>query len=169
MNHKGQYGVVRTHTPIGWLIRLATRSQVSHAYIYITEDLIVEATWAGAVITHASKFEKATSLHPVSRFPLTPAEQDAVTTAARALVGTPYGFLDILALGLVSLGVQWKWARRVTAREKGLICSQLVDRAYRNAGIHLYTDGRPDGSVTPGDLLLLLAERSLLTTYRSNP
>lgn len=156
----GQFGVVRTHTTMGWIIRLFTRSQVSHAYLYVDEHHVIEATWNGAVINSSPKFEKEApgELHPVSNLALSPAQRERVVAAARELAGTPYGFRDIAALALVHWGVPWRWAARVVGDDKGLICSQLVDRCYANAGIHLYDDGRADGSVTPGDLLLLMAE-----------
>jgi hypothetical protein len=33
-----------------------------------------------------------------------------------------------------------------------MICSQLVDRCYDIAGVHLFDDGRKPGDVSPGDL-----------------
>lgn len=158
MSRIGQYGVVRTTGLIGAIIRLGTRSQVNHAFVFIGNDRVVEAQPGGAVIGSATKY--AHLLHPVSRFPLTDAEARRIAAAAEALVGTPYNFLDIAALGLLSLGLRWGWLERRAQSSKRLICSQLVDRAYSVAGVPLFTDGRPDGSVTPGDLLLLLARRS---------
>lgn len=153
----GQFAVVRTNSPVAWLIRLATRSQVNHAVICVSDGRVVEAQPGGA------RFGNIPAGAVWSHFPLTDAQAIAVAEAAQDLVDTPYGFLDIAALALVSLGIQWRWAKRIAKSDKGLICSQLVDRAYRNAGIHLYTDGRDDGSVTPGDLLLLLAHQSTET------
>ena len=40
-----------------------------------------------------------------------------------------------------------------------MICSQLVDQCYLEAGIHLYDDGRDPGDVTPADLAELVSER----------
>jgi cell wall-associated NlpC family hydrolase len=158
-NRAGQFGVVRTNSVAAWLIRLGTRSQVNHAFVFIDEDFIVEAEGTGAVISRASKYADMT----VSHFPLTDAEAAAIGAEARKLVGTPYGYLDIACLTLLSLGVRWQWLLDRAQASRTLICSQLVDRAYRNAGLHLYDDGRPDGEVTPGDLLVLLAERAALT------
>lgn len=85
--------------------------------------------------------------------------------AGRALEGTKYSFLDYPALGLA------EWARthpdnallkkvstglRSYINSGGhLICSALVDRAASNAGIHVYSDGRMPGDVTPEDLNVL--------------
>jgi cell wall-associated NlpC family hydrolase len=56
------------------------------------------------------------------------------------------------ALALLRLGVRPKWLTRYVADKGRLICSQLVDEAYRLGGIHLFNDGRPSQDVTPGDL-----------------
>ncbi len=75
-----------------------------------------------------------------------------VVAAATALQGTPYGWLDYLALGLMHLGLPSKWLRRYVDSQRSLICSAGVDRSYRNAGVHLYWDGRYSGDVMPADL-----------------
>jgi len=46
--------------------------------------------------------------------------------------------------------------RRRLANPKRLECSQLVDAAYLEAGVHLFSDGRIPGDVAPSDLLLLI-------------
>lgn len=161
MKHqKGHFVVVRTSGTLAWVIRLFTRSQVNHAAVFVGDGRYVEARLRGARVA-----DLAGVLHGAqppfvlveSRFDLTSDEQDAVAKAALALVGTPYNFLDILALGFMCMGLRWSWLVNRAEREDRLICSQLVDRAYANAGLDLFTDGRPDGSVTPGDLLLYLA------------
>jgi len=79
-----------------------------------------------------------------------------VAAAALALLGTPYGFVDIVALGLADLGLRQWWLERVVDRQHALVCSQLVDQACLNAGVHLFTDGRMPGRVDPGDLQRLI-------------
>ena len=96
-------------------------------------------------------------------------QRPAITAAAEQLVGTPYGWGDIVAIALAQkrLG-KWRrldaekpleqqpwWVRRL-ARTDRLICSELVDEAWFLAGAHLYADGRPRGMVSPGDLGRLL-------------
>lgn len=75
-----------------------------------------------------------------------------VAAAGRALVGTPYSFLDYLSLALLAWGIRPEWLRRFVETRRHMICSQLVDEAYRAAGLHLFADDRPSGDVTPGDL-----------------
>lgn len=75
-----------------------------------------------------------------------------IVRAARPLEGTPYSFLDYLALALAHFGIRPKRLRKYLATSKHLICSQLVDEVYRRSGIHLFNDGRLSADVTPGDL-----------------
>lgn len=154
----GEFGVVRTS---GWFpqaIRLLTRSQVNHAFIVLEDGhSIVEAQAVGAVISDLSKWETG-HLVVYSRIHRDPATATAVCAAARSLVGTPYNFLDIGALAFLLLGFRWAWLLNRAQSLRRLICSQLVDRSFALAGQRLFADGRPDGEVTPGDLLLLIAE-----------
>jgi hypothetical protein len=92
--------------------------------------------------------------------------RDEIADAAVRLVGTPYGWLDYLSIALLHwLGADphdhrrrplLGWLRRlVVARVRTgrrLICSQLVDTVYATSGLHLFTDHRYSGDVTPGDL-----------------
>jgi len=82
-----------------------------------------------------------------------------VAREARALVGTPYSFLDYAALtahaasgrGYVPLGQRSKLERYV-ASTKHMICSQLADEAMRRAGFHVFNDGRLPQDVMPAAL-----------------
>jgi hypothetical protein len=81
--------------------------------------------------------------------------REAVVFAARELVGTPYSFLDYVALALYHLAPKARITALVRKRvedSKHLICSAFVDRVMDLAGIHLYDDGRLSGDVTPSDL-----------------
>jgi cell wall-associated NlpC family hydrolase len=76
-----------------------------------------------------------------------------VADAALQLVDSPYAWLDYVAIA----GAEWKvpgWQRlRSRVDGKGqFLCSSLVDRAYERAGVHLFSDQRPAGQVTPADL-----------------
>lgn len=154
----GQFGTVRTTGFVATMIRLMTRSQVNHAFVFVGDGQIVEAMGRGAQVTSAHKYDG--HLVATSQLRLTIEEAERVAHAARSMEGTPYGFLDIAALFFLLLGFRWGWLLRRAQTSNSLICSQLVDRAYAKAGVHLYDDNRPDGQVTPGDLLLYIALRS---------
>ena len=161
MTRAGQFGVVRTNGWAGWFIRLGTRSQVNHAFICISDGGgIIEAQPRGARFWDAAHYDDIIW----SEFDLTEEQASAVCAAARsfARARTAYNFLDIAALTVASFGIRWDWLTRRAQSEKALICSQLVARCYTDAGITLYPN-RPDGTVTPGDLLMLIARQSTST------
>ena len=84
----------------------------------------------------------------------------AVTDVQRALIeaacagmrGTPYGWVDYAALAAHRLHVPIPGVESIVTNTHSMICSQLVDYVYSNAGIKLFDDGRWNGYVTPADL-----------------
>ena len=150
----GDYFVVRTNGWAGVLIRWVTRSTVNHAGILVNGGAVVEARPAGAGYAAARDYTAATWSH----FPLTDAQRVAIIGAANGLVGTPYSWVDCACVGLADLfgiNVPEPVRKRLRRRDR-LMCSQLVDTAYLDAGVHLFSDGRIPGAVSPGDLLNLI-------------
>ncbi|MFI7096404.1 hypothetical protein [Streptomyces lydicus] len=131
---------------------------VQHALIYIGHGWIVQAMPGGA---ECIPLEDASPVVAWStgKVPLTAAQRVAIAHAACRLVGTPYSFLDFASLALERFHVRPRWVRDYVASTGHLICSQLVDVAYRRAGVELFDDGRIPGDVTPGDLYRLITER----------
>jgi len=150
----GEFGVVRTDGWAGLGIRLVTRSTVNHAFVCVGDGLIVEAQPAGARLAQASLYPGALWSGPG----LTAGRGEAIAAAARALVGTPYSWVDCAAIGLTDL-FGWhvpETVRRRLNRRDRLMCSQLCDEAYRRAGVQLFADGRIPGDCSPADLLALI-------------
>ena len=148
----GDYGIVRTGTLLGRFIRVFTKSRFNHSFIVIDDKgTIVESTREGAVIT-----PEGVQKYPDARYnrldQLTDADRLRIIVQAQRLVGTPYGFLDIFVLGLRQFGVNWEIINRKVSKSNKLICSQLVDLAYRRAGVKLFPEYRLPRDVTPGDL-----------------
>lgn len=75
-----------------------------------------------------------------------------VVAAGRQLEATPYSLLDYASLAALHSVGRPEWLRRYVADSGHLICSQLVDVAFHNAGIRLFTDDRFAGDVMPADL-----------------
>lgn len=150
----GDFFVIRTD---GWAapwIRLITRSDVNHAGIFIGNATIIEARPSGA--GYAPVPDGAQWSH----LPLTDAERVTVVQQSTLLVGTPYSWVDVACIGLADL-FGWhvpEWVRKRLNRRDRLMCSALVDQAYANAGIHLFTDGRISGDVAPSDIETLIQE-----------
>ncbi len=132
--------MLRSGDVTGAVIRLVTHSRVDHAGVCFGGGT-VEAKLRGAITgrEHTGALYGTRLLAEMER--QRPGVGADVAAAALKLLGTPYGFVDIAALGLADLGLRQRWLERVVDRQHALICSQLVDQACLNAGVHLFTDG----------------------------
>ena len=152
----GDYCVVATPGVIAWLIRAVTRSTVNHAFILTDPAEIIEADPSGAQQAILAKYDGM--YQAWSDMDLSPTVRAAIIDHALDHVGDPYSWLDDACIGLADL-FGWHvpaWVRRRLARTDRLMCSQLVDIAYLEAGVHLFSDGRIPGDVAPSDLLALI-------------
>lgn len=90
---------------------------------------------------------------------LTPAQRTAIVAWCEAHPNVKYSDLDYFALIGHTLGWYTKWLEDYIKSQDSMICSQYTDSAYDSSGVHLFTDGRWPGFVTPLDLALLLLSK----------
>jgi cell wall-associated NlpC family hydrolase len=154
----GQFGLVRSPGIVGKLIDVAQRligsgSYYTHAFVVVGGGMVVQSEASGAVL---ASLDSAVNGRKVaySALPLTDRQRADICSAALALDGTPYGYLDYPAIAAARLLHTDALERYVTSTGH-MICSQLVDEAYRRAGVELFP-GRIAGDVTPGDLARLI-------------
>jgi hypothetical protein len=93
--------------------------------------------------------------------PLMAAQRAGVTAWATAHIGTPYSFLDYLAIAAHGLHLPIPGLRAYIAGSRHMICSQFADADYAANGVHLFQDGRWPGYVDPLDLADLLLSLSV--------
>ena len=148
----GDYFVQRGYGIFGVIIRAVTRSPVNHAGLNLGNNEVIEALSQGAVINPPP----TEGVLGWSHMPLTGQQRVDIAANGRAMENTPYGWLDVIALGALQYGIRLPYLIRRLQDKKHLFCSQLVDEAYRLAGIHLFDDGRLPQDVTPGDLYNLI-------------
>jgi hypothetical protein len=129
------------------VIEFVTCSPYDHVRLITSEHGdTVEALPQGAVPGRVQPGDVVVSL------PLTDAQRAAVPGLAKDVIGTPYGWADVFALGLYQFGIR---RPSVTARienPRTLFCSQLADLVLTRAGFHLFDDKRAEQAVTPGDI-----------------
>lgn len=143
----GDIALHGSHTFIGLGIQFGTRSRFNHVRLVIDEQgNTVEAEPRGA-----SRGVIVTT-DVVVRPPLSLAQRRRIRGLADATLGTPYGFLDVAALGLAQFGLVLPGVKRRIVRPDRLFCSQLVDYVWTEAGYHAFDDGRVPQNVSPGDL-----------------
>lgn len=160
----GQFGlsIIGGATGFGvWLGQavIGDRSRWTHAFLVLDDRTVVEAMPSGARLAPLEPYRKAAAAGRAvfSNLTLTDRQRAAVVEAGRNFAGTPYSFLDYGSLALERLRIRPRWVQRRVESSGRMICSQLVDRCYDVAGVHLFDDGRPHGDVTPGDLTRCLS------------
>jgi uncharacterized protein YycO len=137
---------------------IGSRSPYTHAFVVVGEDLLIQAEPGGAKFY---TFEEQLTGRKVafSSLPLTDEQRNEVAWQAIQMHGTPYSFLDYLAIGLTRAHFPSKRLRKYVADSGHMICSQFADEAHRRAGVELFADAREPGSVVPGDLAHLIGEK----------
>lgn len=157
----GDFAVVATHSRIGWLIRLVTRSHYNHAWVYLGGGLIVEAEGSGAVVSQLTNYDGCPVLW--SNMTLTDTQRATIVATAKDVARrrVPYSWIDDACIAATALfGVHVPtWVRHRLASTEHLMCSQLVDVCYQSAGIDLVPSKALPGDVSPGDLADVIAHR----------
>lgn len=88
--------------------------------------------------------------------PLTTIQRDVIIDTSIKMIGTGYSALDYFALAAHRLHLPIPGLQAYIAATGHQICSQLCDYIYTEAGVHLFSDGRWPGYVTPADLAGLI-------------
>lgn len=157
----GDFGVTRIHGLTGIAVRVGQWlngsgfADYEHAFIVMRGNAVAEAQPGGAGVW-VNDYDPAQTIY--SSVSLTEVQRQGVLDTARCLVGTPYSWFDYLSLALHRLHIRPRWVTDRMATSKHMICSQLVDYCYRQAGVPLFADGRQPGDVTPGDLYRVIKE-----------
>ncbi|MEW2302060.1 hypothetical protein AB0958_19140 [Streptomyces sp. NPDC006655] len=170
----GDIGLTSITGPVGWLIKVGQWlngdgfGAFQHAFIVLPGARLIEAMPGGALVDSLSKYDDRQVLY-VSPADLTPAQRKAIADCALKYQGVPYSFLDYVALALHRFHIPVPGLRRYIESTGHMICSQLADRAYRDAGQILFRDGRWEGYVTPMALANELAvddiQRGILQAF----
>lgn len=129
---------------------LGDASRFTHAFWVLPGGRCIEAMPGGARI--ASLNDRYGPGYAYAHLPLTLEQRAQVEPLAQSMVGTPYSFLDYLALGAYRKGLNLRGIRERVSDSGHLICSQLVDVGLCRLGFHLFDDGRLSQDVTPGSI-----------------
>ncbi|MFI9045925.1 hypothetical protein [Streptomyces sp. NPDC053427] len=158
----GDIGLTQISGVTGQLIRFGQWinkdgfADYEHAFLVLPDDRLLEAEPGGARIGALTRYSGANVLY-VCPSGLTERQRTALCEAATAYVGVPYSFLDYFAIAAHRFHLPVPGLRRYVASTRHMICSQLVDQCYQDAGVHLFDDHRWPGYVTPMALYNLLA------------
>ena len=158
----GDFGLVAMSGGIGLLVRIAQWLNgngfinYQHAFLYVGEGRVIQAKPGGAVMSSVDTFTHV--YWSTGTITLTQTQRALVAATAQKYVGTPYSFLDYLALAAHRLHLPGsRLLKHHVASSKRMICSQLVDQIHFDIGSHLFNDGRWPGYVDPLDLWHLIS------------
>jgi uncharacterized protein YycO len=156
----GDFGLVKISGYPGFLARVGMLlngdgwHRWQHAFLILEGDRVIEAMPHGARIRSLRAYDGSNAIY--SDWDLSEEQRGAICAFGETLEGTPYSILDYVSLTLARLRIRPPGLPRYIASTKHLICSQLIDTAYTQAGVHMFHDGRWSGDVTPGDLVKVL-------------
>jgi hypothetical protein len=163
----GDIGLTGSKSLTGRVVKAAQaliddHSFVTHTFIVLYDGWIIEAQPGGAAFDRLEKYPDAM----FSRFNLTEDQRQDIVVEAIKMHGTPYSFLDYLALGLTHWRICPKFVRDRVASSGHMICSQLCVEAYNRAGLTIPGNGNQPMDITPVRLANLVAAHSHLTSRR---
>ena len=115
---------------MSWSVRTGTKSDISHAMLYVANSSVIDSTSDGVHARNLQKvfYEDDCAIYALSPIkPLTVEERQTIIAYARSAIGTTYALRE---------------AVRSVTKPKGSggvkqFCSRLVARAYAEAGIQL--------------------------------
>lgn len=143
----GDVALFRPDGFFGYVICFVTRSRYCHVRLIVDADgSTVEAEYTGARRGRVEDGDLIVSP------PLADVQRAKIEAVAAPLVGIPYAWADIFALGIAQLGIRLPFLRKMISRPDRLFCSQLVDQVWRAVGYQAFDDGRLPQNVSPGDI-----------------
>ncbi|MBX9932727.1 MAG: hypothetical protein K2Y56_14485 [Methylobacterium sp.] len=138
----GDIVLTTTKSAVSTAIRRATRSDISHAMVYVEDRSVIDATDEGVQARNTQRLmiEEACPVHVLRLRTGISAEQlAAVRTFLRGHIGTRYSKKEAVLAGL---GGAQSWTRQQ-------FCSRLVAQSFQAADIQLVSDAN---YCSPADL-----------------
>lgn len=139
-------------------LRRATGSPWVHGGVFVGDGLVVDSS---RMYELGTELDEVANLRDPQFFRVNGlSELDRTRACAEAikLLGTPFPSWVPFAVAMVvrhrttvtaPFWSQPWWVRQLLNGSNTVYCLQVIDLAYRNAGIKLFDDGRPEGLVTP--------------------
>ena len=155
----GDIILVTTTATVSAIIRAATRSDISHAMVYVEDRSIIDATDEGVQARNTQRLfiEAACPVHILRlRNGISADQLTAVRDHLRSTIGTRYSKREAVLAGV---GGARRWTRQQ-------FCSRLVAQAFASAGIGLVPDPNycSPADLKASDLLHLVPDATLPVT-----
>lgn len=136
--------ILLTTTPCFFskVIRIATKSDISHASLMVEQSCLIDSTSDLVQSRNVKRivYNDDCAIHLMRyKEPLTSKQQDTIINYVRCKIGMSYNTIEAILS---------KW--EMPLFDNKMFCSRLVAKAYSEAGINLVNDPR---ACTPNDLL----------------
>jgi uncharacterized protein YycO len=157
----GDIGVTSISGEVGKLISFGEwlngnkNDKYDHAFIYIGNGQVVEAEAGkeGARIGNIQEYMDGRPLaFSTGKLNIDAAVSQKIVEISLGLVGTEYSFLDYFAIAAHRFHLPIPGLKHYIESSKHMICSQMVDYAYKTAGYQLFADDRWPGYCTPAEI-----------------
>ena len=154
----GDLGIVTTRGFLARAIQFGTLSRWNHAFIYVGNGLIIEATPKGIILNPLSDYDHIDIVwNKHQPWNDEEASRNFIVSEAHRLLNLPYNWTNIVRIVFRVLGLKvlanTKLMERL-AQKDGYICSEMVAELYAKSGNSLLAK---DPAVTsPGDLIGVL-------------
>src|SRR5690349_23808429 len=108
----GDFGLVSIEGGVGMLIRIGQWlngdgfRNYEHAFVYLGDGKLIEAQPGGAQIDDLAKYAGREIAWSTGLVELSEAQRTGIVADAMKLVGTPYSFLDYLAIFLYRIHIR---------------------------------------------------------------
>ncbi|MBN1467738.1 MAG: hypothetical protein JW924_03350 [Fusobacteriaceae bacterium] len=153
---KGDILAVKHYSWMGSRIRKATNCDYNHVAMFIDDEWIVEATFAGVKKTNIDDYIKRQKQNKLSLSifrinDLTEKQLNLMCLFLEDQIGTKYDFIQLIVLWVfLVLGI----SRRLEPIDNShkWICSELIAESAYNAGIRFSEKVDPD-CTSPADIL----------------
>ena len=134
---------------ISKLIRLITKSKVSHTAIMYDNKFIIESSFFGVRIVHIDNFKSRCNFY-VSRirYGLNEDETVKIISYLQSKYKYKYDFLQLFTIGLHKL-----FGIKILNNHQKYICSELIWEAYNYADIEIVPQVDESDDVIPSDIL----------------
>jgi hypothetical protein len=163
----GDFAVVHSRAAVGRLVHALQDlsgggPDYEHVIMGMPAGQIVEAMPGGAVQVKFH-YDPADVWWSTNRLPIRmepSAYQRRLIVASAQLYAEEnvgYSFADYLALAAHTWHLPAPGLEGYVKSTRHMICSQLADKCYEDAGVHLFNDGRWNGYVRPADLGRLIS------------
>jgi uncharacterized protein YycO len=151
----GDLGIVKSNGLMARFIQVGTMSRWNHAFVYVGNEMIIEAKPRGVVLSPLSDYDGVKIVwNKHQEWNDEEVDREFIAEEAHKLLDLPYNWTNIARIILRSLGLKTlsntKFMKKL-AKKDGYICSEMVEELYSKSGNPLVS--KEPGVTSPGDLI----------------